>query len=517
MTDREDRTERVKDTERAKEAPQWFTRMDDTLKGLLLDRHEVTDEERFCGAFMGCGTPALRRRAVTRIRDQDRLFAYAAHDPDPVVRAKAAAALRDDALKLRVIETDPEAGVQEAAAAAVTDEAALYGLAASHPQKRVRKAAVLRMNDNENLMRIVLSQDADSEIRYLAAGRISDPAVMKRVLMSPDLRITPPGTFACDRNLLAAKADLMYRIPDPDLKRRTAADRREYEQVRVAAVSGLGEGDQELLREIAADRPADPDLYDRRELRAAAVSRLTDEGLLRRYLVSDTWEVRLAAMTALKDQDVLKETVLDAGCGTEMRKTALRCVTDPAFLCRIAMEGAGSPGGRGLAAIAAGMITEPEMLADIAIGSASFEASGIAARALHDDAQLLRVLREAPADGPEAQAILCAAADNLKDLRPLVRILLDDPGDVMCGGAVTFKEYGIDLLTGDTESLLAYVREETDRDALACVLSRTDDRRVRRAVADNPHSGYRLRPETVGRRAPLPLAEIGLGEKTENP
>ena len=492
--------------------PQWFADMDDTLKRLLLERHEVTDEERFCRAFMGHVPPALRRRAAERITDQDRLFAYAVKDPDPIVRAKAAAGLRDDARKRRIIETDPEVCVQEAAAAAIADEAALCGLAASHPQKRVRKAAVLHMHDNDGLMRIALSQDADSEIRYLAASRITDPAVMKRVLLSPDLRIAAPGSVGCDRNLLAAKANLMYRIPDPDLKRRTAANRTEYEEVRIAAVRGLGDGDQELLREIAADRPEDPDLYDRRELRAAAVSRLTDEGLLRRYLASDSWQVRLAAMTALKDQDALKKTVLDGRCGLEMRRTALRYVSDRDFLYRVAMEGAGSPDGRGLAAAAAGMIAEPEMLADIAIGSASFEASVTAAEALHDDAQLYRVLREVRPDGAQAQTVLRAAAGNLSDLRPLVRIVLDDPGDALLSGADNFKEYGIDLLSGETECLLAYVREETDSEALSYVLSLTDDRRVLRAIADNPHSGYRMPPAPSGRRASLPLEEIGLGE-----
>lgn len=57
-----------------------------------------------------------------------------------------------------------------------------------------------------------------------------------------------------------------------------------------------------------------------------------------------------------------------------------------------------------------------------------------------------------------AQNIQCIASKNLKDLRPLVQILLDDPGDGIYTTDGNFKEYGIGRQSNDPESLAAYIR-----------------------------------------------------------
>ena len=289
--------------------------------------------------------------------------------------------------------------------------------------------------------------------------------------------------------------------------RRIAGDKNERENVRIAAVSRLGEDDQDLLEIIAADKPEDPDLYDYVDLRAAAVAKLTDESLLRKYLCSWQWKIRLAAMTALKDQEVLKETVLDPYCGRVMQETALRYVEDQDFLYEIALNEERYVDGPDLAVIAAKKVEDPERLAEIAIRAVTFEASSIAAERIHDDALLLKILREVQmeesdekrqrrwrdpvgqfmADSLLAQDIMCTAAENLSNLRPLVKIVLDDPGDGIYTTAGNFKEYGIERLSDDQEALLEYVRQETDSLALQCAMQWAEDPRVEQAIRDNPH------------------------------
>ncbi len=74
-----------------------------------------------------------------------------------------------------------------------------------------------------------------------------------------------------------------------------------------------------------------------------------------------------------------------------------------------------------------------------------------------------------------AKNIQCIAAKNLKDLRPLVQILLDDPGDGIYTTDGNFKEYGIGRQSNDPESLAAYIRMETDDLALECAREWTED------------------------------------------
>lgn len=61
------------------------------------------------------------------------------------------------------------------------------------------------------------------------------------------------------------------------------------------------------------------------------------------------------------------------------------------------------------------------------------------------------------------------------DLRPLVQILLDDPGDGIYTTDGNFKEYGIERLSNDPESLAAYIRMETDDLALERAREWTED------------------------------------------
>ena len=301
------------------------------------------------------------------------------------------------------------------------------------------------------------------------------------------------------------------QLKDNGLLRKIAADKEEYVEVRIAAVKHMDASNQDLFEVIAEEKPEDPDLYDLRDLRAAAVSRLTDEQLLRKYV--NAWEepIRSAALLALKDQKILEEVICSEDGSNDTLEAALQYVQDQDFLFDIAMHHTRLVDGPRLAYFSAKQIDDPDKLAEIAIGAATFEASEIAAENLHHDVQLLRVLREIGENkvGKRAdkrwcdpvgrylshdllaQNIQCVAAKNLSDLRPLVQIVLDDLGNGIYLTDGNFKEYAIERLSDDPESMLEYVRAETDSLALDCAWDCTDDLRVLQAIAENPNSTHK--------------------------
>ena len=440
--------------------------------------------------------------------EQEQLFTCATNDPDPKVRAKAAAQLNDDKLKQDLVSKEKELSVQQEIIQSIADEDILFELATSHPNRWIRKEAILRLQDDSHLMQIVFNRSEESELRYHAATRISDQASMKQILLSPDIEISNEHSIYIDNNLLAIRVNLAIRLEDDELLRKIAADKEEYERVRIAAIKHMNASNQDLFEVIAEEKPEDPDLYDMRDLRAAAVSRLTDEQLLQKYV--NAWEepIRSAAILALKDQEILKEIVRDEDGSNDTLEAVLQYIQDQDFLFDIAMHHTRRVDGPRLAFFAAKQIDSPDKLAEIAIGAATFEASEVAAENLHHDAQLLRILREIRENkvGKRAserwrdpvgrynshdllaQSIQCIAAENLSDLRPLVQIVLDDSGNGIYMTADNFKEYAIQRLSDDPESMLEYVRAETDNLALDCARNCTDDQRVLQAIADNPNS-----------------------------
>ena len=437
----------------------------------------------------------MRSEDVLKVTDQEQLYAFAAGDPKAEVRKRAAVRLKDDAAKKRLLEKEKDLSVQTEIVGSMDDEDLLFELASAWPNRWIRKAAILRLKDDAHLMHIIFNQNEESELRYHAATRISGQKAMKQILHSPDIRISDGKSIYIDNNLLALRVHLVSRLEEDEILRKIAADREEYEDVRIAAVKKLDSAHQDLLRIIAEERPDDPDLYDKRDLRAAAVSRLTNEELLRKYLYSGEGEIRSAAMFALQDQDVFKETVLEEDGSNEMLEASVRAIQDQDFLFDLAMHYVQRTEGPQMACFAAKKVEDPDRLADLAIGAATFGASEIAAENLHHDDLLIRVLRGVrEKDAGErkenrwldpvgefyshdllAQNIQCIAAKNLKDLRPLVQILLDDPGDGIYTTDGNFKEYGIERLSDDPESLAAYIRMETDDLALECAREWTED------------------------------------------
>ena len=506
--------------------PQWFKKLHKQEKEELLFHFQVTDEALFDDAFMSCGDKYIRREAVTMIKDQDRLRDYALHDPDAGVRAAAAVRLTDNDLLLAVVQNDEDLQVRIDAAGSITDREMLYELASAHPDYWIRKAAVLTITDAPDLMMIVFSENEENELRLLAAQRITDEECLKYITGSAE-KLSKMDHHNALRNSHDVRRAAVLKIKDHEMLRALAADYDEITLVRIAAVSRLGENDQDLLAKIAEkpydpDPRRDPDLYYDPELKAAAVSRFTDRDLLRNYLDDRDWETRAEACIALGDEELLQEMVTNLYCPIEVRDRALRKIKDQDFLFEFAMHHTGDSKEIKLAAAAAKKIEDPSRLADIAMGAEEYNVSEAATKCLRDDAQLLRIITEIE-NHPEKwassvdeevqyvweQEIKIAAAGNLEDRTPLGRLTLEDPGDHY--GINNFKEYGIGLLCNDPELMLSYITEETDEWAITLAANFSVDENVLQAIADkglkDTYASYKLKNL---RR----IGEVGLGRKT---
>ena len=485
----------------SEKAPQWFTDMHDLEKKELLWNFDVADEEKFCDVFMSCGDRYVRRGAVEKTADQDRLYYFAVNDPDAGVRSAAAVRLTDNDRLYGIVQNDPDRQVRIDAAATLTDREMLYELASSHPDRWIRKAAILSIKDDDDLVMTVFSEAEENELRLLAARKVRDQECLKQIINSAEQLSSMDH-----HNAITESADLrraaVLGLADHDMLRALASDYSERVTVRIAAVSKLGEEDRDILEMIAAkpydpDPGRDPDLYYNPDMKAAAVAKLTDRELLRSYLDDPDQETRAAARLALGDEDILKDTVTDRCWPPEIRLRALKKITDRDFLYDFAMRHVCDDTDETRIAVAAAkMIYSPEKLAALAMGAEEYSVSEAAVKNIcYDDDQALRIIREikkhrekwASSVDPEVryvreEEIKIAAAQQLEDLKPLVWLALTDPGDHY--EINNFKECAIGLLSRDPDLMLDYVRREKDEWALTLAANFSVDEAVLQAIAD---------------------------------
>lgn len=152
-----------------------------------------------------------------------------------------------------------------------------------------------------------------------------------------------------------------------------------YTAVRIAAVSRLQGKDQSLCKEIAADLSLDP------LLRAEAVAWIEDKELLCTYKEDDDWEVYLAAIIALDDQELFRKIAYDPDEWNLYREAVTEHITDEDTLFDLAKNFTKRGiGDAELARIAAEHVSDPKHLAEIAAGAADPDAAETAAKRLHD-------------------------------------------------------------------------------------------------------------------------------------
>ena len=172
---------------------------------------------------------------------------------------------------------------------------------------------------------------------------------------------------------------LTLSLEDPAVLRELALH-DSYTGVRIAAVSRLQGKDQEICREIAADLSLNP------LLRAEAVSWIQDKELLRIYKEDDDWEVNLAAIVALDDQELFKKIAYDPDEWNLYREEVTEHIKDEDTLFDLAMHFTKKGiGDAELARIAAEHVSDPEHLAAIAAGAADPDAAEAAAKRLQDE------------------------------------------------------------------------------------------------------------------------------------
>ena len=172
---------------------------------------------------------------------------------------------------------------------------------------------------------------------------------------------------------------LTLSLEDPVILRYLAMHDR-YTAVRIAAVSRLQGKDQSVCIEIADDRSLDP------LLRAEAVSWIRDKELLNTYKEDDDWEVYLAAIVALDDQELFRKIAYDPDEWNLYREAVTEHITDEDTLFDLAMHFTKSGiGDAELARIAAEHVSDPEHLAAIAAGAADPDAAEAAAKRLQDE------------------------------------------------------------------------------------------------------------------------------------
>ena len=185
--------------------------------------------------------------------------------------------------------------------------------------------------------------------------------------------------FEKDRYQDQLRLRLTLLLEDPSALRDLAMH-DSYTAVRIAAVSRLQGKDQSLCREIAADRSLDP------LLRAEAVSWIHDKELLNIYKKDDDWEVYLAAIIALDDQELFRKIAYDPDEWNLYREVVTEHITDEDTLFDIAMHFTRRDiGDAELSRIATEHIRDPKHLAEIAERAADPDAAETAAKRLRDE------------------------------------------------------------------------------------------------------------------------------------
>lgn len=267
----------------------------------------------------------------------------------------------------RIDSRNPEKRLQ--ALAAITDQAELARIARQHPDLKVSNAAWARLSDQTLLQIALAAPGSDLTSRNLRSRALEHMTGQEQLIRlaqeTPDafiargaiLRITSQEALAAIALVhedYTTRAEAVAKVTDPGLLARLAVEAKQA-HVRQRVVERLD--DQALLARLAAQ---DPD----RHVRQLALSRLKDAAQLRDIAArSPLPEARGAAAVALarlslqaseaarpehgvswQNMRDVSDPVLLARCALskadfEVRRDAVRLISDPALLALIASEG----------------------------------------------------------------------------------------------------------------------------------------------------------------------------------
>ncbi len=364
------------------------------------------------------------------------------HEVDLAHGVRAAALRRLDdqtvaanpVLLRKIVKEADDAEVRQAAASRLTDEALLAKIAQNDSEPSVRGAAVGRLEDQALLAKIALN-DSEWTVRKIAVGRLKDQAALAQIANSHDPRNL---FFESDMHKIAVS-----NLTDQAVLAKIAKSDNDP-GVRAAAVGKLT--DFALLTQVAREAYAGiggetERAYERQDY-AAAIRRLADK-----TVVADQAEViktvreakdrllREVAVARLTDQALLSTIAMTDG-DVEMRRAAVSSLTDKDLLAKIAKN---DPGVRNAAEVRAGelrldavrRLTDQTVLAQVAKADSIWAVGRAAVERLNDQALLAQV-----AETGSERPVREAAVERLNDQSVLARIARGDSSPYVRAAAV---------------------------------------------------------------------------------
>ena len=202
------------------------------------------------------------------------------------VRRLCLQTLSEESIILEMAKDDASPDLRTVALKKLSEQRSLLevGLQCAFPETRKAATALLR---DQGMLRDLVTTSEHPEVRQLAVARLSDPGLLAEVA-----RLT-------DSSRLKEATAAVARIGDQEVLARGA----DHPSVRATAVSKLS--DQALLRTILA---ADPN----ENVRKAAVLRVADVGLVETIARSGrSVPERCAAIGRLDDRALLEDLVTD--------------------------------------------------------------------------------------------------------------------------------------------------------------------------------------------------------------
>jgi predicted regulator of amino acid metabolism with ACT domain len=328
-------------------------------------------------------------------------------DPDPEVRRAAARARMEPELQIAAQRgdsatvlkaTDPE--VRRHGVEMLNDQAGLARAAQKDPDASVRGAAVRRLEDQKLLARIA-EKDKDEGVRFTAAAAVKDAAVLERwaeEARNPEIRLLAVEQISNQAVLgRIAERDPEYPIREQAIRLLTNQD--VLERIATGSVSGLRRS------ELAA--------LERAALRATAVERLSDQGLLFELATKDREQkVCLAAIRGITDERRLAE-IAARRAGAEVAQAVAARLTDQAVL-RAFLEKQADAAVR---VTAASRISDPGLAMQVATTDPVDAVQRMAVTKIVDQALLLKL-----AQSDAAAAARREAVSRLTDRRTLLEL-----------------------------------------------------------------------------------------------
>jgi hypothetical protein len=350
--------------------------------------------------------PEARRHGVEMLNDQAGLATAAQSDPDASVRAAAVRGLQDQALLARIAEKDKDEGVRLSAAAAVKDVAVLERWAEKSRDTDVRQMAVERISNQAVLARIA-ERDPEYLVREQAIKRLTDQVVLKRIATSRATGLRR-GELR-DLEASALRGTAVERLSDQKLLFDLATKDAD-ENVYLAAIGALK--DQKLLLEVATRRPGE-------KVARAVAEGLTDQALLRTFLESQPDSVARVTAAGHISDPALAMSVARGDPDDAVRRMAVSKIADPSLLLQIARSDA-PPAAR---VEAVSRLTDRKVLLDLEQTSPYPDVRvAVAGKLVRDPAEAVRYARTSQVAG-----IRRLAAEVVTDQELLKELATKDP------------------------------------------------------------------------------------------